>query len=128
MSLQEKLKPYLESPIQEISFPEHLSCIAKKLLLVERQHLVSLTKWEIILEQTISFDEQQQAFHNMIHVCKINKFKEVNFKIIHGILATPFLISKIRKNPELVKCFLYGEKADLAYVLLCCQWTEWVHN
>ena len=55
---------------------------------------------------------------------KIHKFKEVNFKIIHGILATPFLISKIRKNPELAKCFFCGEKAKLGHILLKYPWTK----
>ena len=43
-SLQEKLKPYFNSAVHELSFPTHLPNIAKKLLLMERQHLVSLAK------------------------------------------------------------------------------------
>ena len=34
-SLQEKLKPYFNSAVHELSFPTHLPNVAKKLLLIE---------------------------------------------------------------------------------------------
>ncbi len=82
-TLQSKLKPYLRCVTQEGTFPDHLSQIAKKLLLVEHQTIVSLLGWELFLGLDIGFDEQQQAFHNMLHNCKYTKFLEINFKIMH---------------------------------------------
>ncbi len=80
--------------------------------------MVSLAKWEIIFQRVIPFDEQQQVFHNMLHACKINKFKEVNFKILYGILVTPSLLAKIKKTKELAKCFCCGQVADLGHIML----------
>ncbi len=82
-ALQSKLKPYLGYLIQEGVFPDHLSWVAKKLHLIEHQTIVNLSGWELSLGLDIGFDEQQQAFHNMIHNCKYTKFLEINFKIMH---------------------------------------------
>ena len=127
-SLQEKLKPFLNSEVHELSFPAHLPHVAKKLLLTEWQHLVSLVKWEIVFQRVIPFDKQQQAFHNMLHTCKINKFKEVNFKLLHGILVTLSLLAKIKKNKELAKCFCCAQVADLGHIMLGCESTRQVHE
>ncbi len=64
----------------------------------------------------------------MIHHCKINKFCEVNFKILHHILATPSLIVKIRKDPILTLCFHYGALADINHTLLNCNATMLMHQ
>ena len=96
-SLQSKLKPYLGCVVQEGTFLEHLSWVAKKLLLIEYQTIVNLSGRELSLGLNIGFDEQQQAFHNMIHNCKYTKFLEVNFKMMHHILLTPCILAKMKK-------------------------------
>ncbi len=64
----------------------------------------------------------------MLHTCKINKFKEVNFKLLHGILVTLSLLAKIKKNKELAKCFCCAQVADLGHIMLGCESTRQVHE
>ncbi len=64
----------------------------------------------------------------MLHQCKITKFFEINFKILHHILATPALIAKIRKNEQLECCHWCGEKADLNHILLDCVSSDLVYS
>ncbi len=106
-SLQTKLKPYFGCESHPLDFPLYLPRIAKKLLQVERQSLISLSPWEVTLGHEISFEHQQKSFLEMIDHCKINKFHEVNFKILHCILATPSLVAKIRRDPTLAVFLLW---------------------
>ncbi len=80
------------------------------------------------LGQEISFECQQKSFLEMIHHCKINKFHEVNFKILHHILATPSLVAKIRKDPALAQCFHCSVLADINHILLDCTITMLIHQ
>ncbi len=73
-SLQTKLKPYLGCESHPLDFPTHLPMIAKRLLQVERQSLISLSAWEVILGHEISFEHQQRSFLEMIHHCKLISF------------------------------------------------------
>ncbi len=56
--LQSKYKLYLGCDKAPLDFPVHLPRIANKLLLVERQTLISLAGWEVALSQEISFEKQ----------------------------------------------------------------------
>ncbi len=110
-ALQSKFHAFLGQPVSERLFLSNLYKVAKKVLQIECQHLFDLAKWELHLG-TIDFATQQAAFRSMLHHCKVSKFFEVNFKILHHILATPSLISKIRKDPALEQCHWYQAKAD----------------
>ena len=64
----------------------------------------------------------------MLHSCKITKFFEINFKILHCILATPSLIAKIQKDKLLEQCYWCHSKADLDHILTVCPESKKVFN
>ncbi len=51
---------------------------------------LSLTKWceELSLLPYMA-EKSQQVFSRMLVTCKVNKFWEINYKILARILATP---------------------------------------
>ena len=97
---------------------------SKKLLAMQRQFLFSLIEWEVALGSTITFKEQQKAFCKMLKNYKISKFHEINFKILHHILATPQLIAHIRGSKGLQWCHWCGEVANINHILLECTETD----
>ncbi len=64
----------------------------------------------------------------MLHLCKVNKFKEVNFKIFHQILAISTLLAKVKKALELCRCVFCGTQADLGHILSRCPATQQLHS
>ncbi len=56
----------------------------------------------------------------MIKICKINKLREVNFKILHRILAVPLVVAGAHKQPNLSECAWCGERASIDHILLTC--------
>ena len=61
-----------------------------------------------------------KLFKQNLQKCKINKFHDINFKIIHRILATPVLISRVWKCPKLAKCWCCGGLANIDHILIDC--------
>ncbi len=109
-------------------FPTYLVSGSKKLLTLQRHFVISLTAWEVALGSLITFEEQQRAFHQMLKNCKVSKFHEINFKILHHILATPQLIAHIRGSKGLQWCHLCGEMANINHILLDCTETNKVYD
>ncbi len=64
----------------------------------------------------------------MLKKCKISKFFEVNSKIIHQILATPALISKIRKDKNISKYLWCGGLANIDHIFLVCPASALVYD
>ncbi len=61
-----------------------------------------------------------KLFKHNLQKCRINKLREVNFKIIHWILATPAVISKVRGSLKLATCGWCGEYTNIDHILLTC--------
>ncbi len=61
-----------------------------------------------------------KLFKQNLQKCKINKLHEVNFKIIHRILVTLALISRVRKYPKLAEYWWYGGLANIDHILIEC--------
>ncbi len=76
-------------------FPVYLEYTVKKLLKIQRQKIVNLTNWSLVLHEQLQWDDCMKLFKQNLYKYRINKLCEVNFKIIHRILATPAVISKI---------------------------------
>ena len=79
-----------------------------------------MTKWSLILQCTISWEDMLMGFKQMIKLCKINKLQEVNFKILHRILAVPLVVAGACKQPNLSECAWCGERASIDHILLMC--------
>ncbi len=103
-----------------------LSCftwieVLKKLLKIQRQAFVSLEKWELSLGHKISPNETFAGFKNLLCWCKVNTFWEVNFKILHRILATLKVISHTCHDPAVAKChWCPMVEANINPILLSC--------
>ncbi len=65
-------------------------------------------------------DESKVVFHDMLVHCKVNKFLEVNYKILTRILVTPAVLSVIHRNSVLSKCRYCGGRANIEHLLLSC--------
>ena len=63
----------------------------------------------------------------MLVFCKINKFKEVNYKILSRILLTPKILVKIKDCENISICVACGAVASLEHVLLTCPSTRQLH-
>ena len=74
----------------------------------------------MLLHKQIPWDDCIKLFRQNLQKCKINKLHKVNFKIIHRILATPVLISRVRKCPQLAKCWWCGGLANIDHILIDC--------
>ncbi len=92
-ALQKKFSLRLGCPTMDKSFPSHLESQAKSLLRTQRQHFVDIHKWELVLKEVITFDQQLRSYKSMLKKYKVSKFHEVNFKILHRILAMPTIIA-----------------------------------
>ena len=84
--------------------------------------------WELALGTQLELADVWKSCKFMLKKCKILKFFEVNFKILHCILATPALISKIRKDNTLAKCFWCGEEASIDHLFLKCPVSALVYD
>ncbi len=72
---------------------------AKAILQKELTSQLSLEKWcEDLSLLPYSSEKTQQIFFRMLVTYKVNKFWEINFKILACILATPKIISTARKE------------------------------
>ncbi len=78
--------------------------------------------------EKISFEEQQLAFKQMLKKCKITKFFDVNFKILHRILAIPALIVKIQGSNGLCSCQWCSEVANIDHILVHCVETNCIYS
>ncbi len=76
----------------------------------------------------ITFEEQQKTFHQMLKNCRVSKFHEINFKILHCTLAMPQLIAHIKGSKGLQWCHWCGEVANINYILLDCTETNQVYD
>ncbi len=102
------------------TFPEYLEHTTKKLLQIQCQKIISLSNWYLVLQSQLAWDDCMKLFKHNLQKCRINKFQEVNFKIIHRILATLAVISKVRGSPVLATCGWCGEYANIDHILLTC--------
>ncbi len=89
--------------------------------------IINYSAWELALGMQIELIEIWKSFKSMLKKCKITKFYEINFKIFHRILATPMLISKIRKDPQLSKCLWCGGHANIDHLFLTCSASDEVY-
>ncbi len=64
----------------------------------------------------------------MVQCCHISKLRDCSFKILHRILATPNLISYVRKNNTLRQCQWYDAIANIDHILLYCLATIAIHD
>ncbi len=94
-ALQKKFALQLGCVANERVFPEHLKGSVKSVLVLQRQHYTDVHKWELVLKEPVPFDYLLKAFKSMLKKCKISKFHEVNFKIIHRVLATLTIIARV---------------------------------
>ncbi len=131
MALQKIFSTRLGCLPSDRVFLTHLALGSKKLLTVQRQFLVSLMGWEVALRSPITFEEQQKAFYWMLKHCRVSKFYEINFKILHCILATPQLIAHIKGSKGLQWDHWCGEVANINHILLnytetnkVCDWVS----
>ncbi len=85
-ALQQIYGPRLGCSKAVITFPVHLDSSSKKLIRMQHQHYIPMTKWSLVLQCTISWEDMLKGFKQMIKLCKIIKLREVNFKILHRIL------------------------------------------
>ncbi len=102
------------------TFPFELDHQAKRLLQQQRQTFVSMAKWEISIIESISWDESLLSFTHLLKQCKLTKFREFNFKLLHRILATLVVISVIQKVASVALCSWCGSRADIDHILLTC--------
>ncbi len=100
------------------TFPLELDCQVKKLLQQQRQTFVSMAKWEISIGESILWDESLLSFNHLLKQCKLTKFREFNFKMLHRILATPVVISMIWKVVSIALCSWCGSRTDIDHILL----------
>ncbi len=90
--------------------------------------MINYTVWELALGTHLELIDVWRSYKFMLKKCKISKFFEVNFKILHRILATPALISKIRNDKNLSKCLWCGEVANIDHLFLMCPASTLVYN
>ncbi len=100
----------------------------KKLLQIECHKMINYMAWELALGTQLELVDIWKSCKFMLKKCKISKFFEVNFKILHLILATPALISKIRKDNTLAKCLWCGEEANIDHLFLKCPVSALVYD
>ena len=129
ISLQEKFKYYLGGAPLDREFLMDLIKNAKNIYRKTSWTCCALTKWEIALGiPPIDTANTCLIFKRMVKKVKISKLRDNNFKILHRIMATPYLISKVCKEPKISKCFWCDEQADLNHILLGCSVTQKIHN
>ena len=89
----------------------------------------TLIKWEVALQiLPLSTTDMSLVFKRLMQKIKISKLRDCNFKILHRILATPALISKIRKNPNMVSCIWCRGYAKLDHMLIMCLVTQSIRD
>ncbi len=62
--------------------------------------------------------ELERVFNQILVFCKINKFKEVNYKILSRILLTLKILAKIKDCENISICVVCGAVASLEHILL----------
>ena len=74
----------------------HLPIVMMTLLKDDCTVVLTLDKWCVFFNR-VSFEilELEQIFQRMLVQCKPTKFREINYKILARILATPKIISKV---------------------------------
>ena len=82
-ALQKKFALCLGCLVTQQTFPTYLKDTVKSMLALQCQHFTDVHKWELVLKAPLPFDYLQKAFKSMLKQCKISKFHEVNFKILH---------------------------------------------
>ncbi len=128
VALQNKFRLSLGCIPSKKQFPVHLGEGSKKLLQVEHNRMINYTVWELALGTHLKLIDVWRSYKFMLKKCKILKFFEVNFKILHQILAILALISKIRKDKNLTKCLWCGEVANINHLFLKCPVSTLVYD
>lgn len=84
----------------------------------------------VSLFEMVSLDvaESERVFNRMLVFCKINKFKEVNYKILARILLTPKLLAKIKDQENILICVACGAVASLKHILVSYRTTRQLHH
>ena len=76
----------------------------------------------------LEIQKYKTIFRDILMRCKINKFFEINYKILTRILVTPTVLSSIHKDPALNICSFYGMWANIDHILLCCPFLTKLHR
>ncbi len=80
--------------------------------------MLSLDRWCLILQLLpLEVLELERVFCAMLVHCKITKFREINFKILARILATPRILSRVKRAENLEFCVWCGIVANIEHIL-----------
>ncbi len=111
---------FLNSAIPGTFVPcEELVSRSKLLLQSQSSCVLLLDGWVHCFHMVpLKIPHLEKIFHHILVVCKITKFKEVNYKILSRILLMLKLLSRIVTKPELQWCVWCGVEASLEYILL----------
>ncbi len=112
----------LGSEVEGMFLPnQQLPLVMMKLLCDNSTCMLLLTNWCTYFH-LVPFEvpELERIFRKMLVVCKITKFREINFKILSCILATPKIIAKVCNQDNLHWCAWCGHKCSLEHLLLEC--------
>ncbi len=90
---------------------EELILRSKLLLQSQSSSVLPLLEWTRYFHMVpLEVPHIEKIFHCMLVVCKITKFKEVNYKILSQILLMPKMLSRIVTEPDLQWCVWCGVK------------------
>ncbi len=110
-AFQAQFARYFTTSVEGTFVPNGLLPLAMKCILqANTSEMLSLTNWchalEILL---LEVPESEQVFQQMLVNCKITKFREVNFKILAHILATPKIVARVHQTDNLSWCAWCGD-------------------
>ena len=94
-SSQKNLSRYLPNALEGSHQPHPVLLLqAKSFLQRESTSVLSLDNWcEDLVTLPYNCQKSELVFLQMLVACKVNKFWEINYKILARILATPKIIS-----------------------------------
>ncbi len=119
--LQNKFKSFFHFPVSDRDLQLEPIKKIKTILYTSSWKQPTLMKWEVVLQiLPLSATDMSLVFKRLVQKIKISKLRDCNFKILHRILATPSLIAKVRKNPNMVSCIWCGGYANLNHILIKC--------
>ncbi len=106
-----------------------LELTVKTVLRISNKCCLSLDNWcKAVGILPLDLKLSHQVFACMLSACKITKFWEVNYKILSQILATPKIISAVKKQENIQWCAWCGSLANIEHILLHCSHTILIHN
>ncbi len=99
-AFQGRFSQFFTNPVPGTFIPSDLLLVhTKSLLNEEMSSLLSLDRWSHFFEKIpLDVVESERVFNQMLVFCKINKFKEVNYKILSRILLTPKILATIKDH------------------------------